>query len=232
MHAFSAALQKVERARTNVLPLDAIRAVVFDCDGVMFDSRQANLAFYNQILSHFGRPPMSAEQFAHAHMHTVDEALARLFDDPQSLQAAQIYRRRMGYLPFLQFMRIEPELKPLLDWLRPRYRTAVATNRTDTMERVLQENDLQSRFDLVVTALDVARPKPDPEPLLKVLAHFRLEPRQALYVGDSRLDEIAARSAGLILVAYRNASLDADYHIERLGELRKILLDGEPSAGG
>jgi len=30
-----------------------ISAVIFDCDGVMFDSRQANINFYNHILSHF-----------------------------------------------------------------------------------------------------------------------------------------------------------------------------------
>ena len=34
-----------------------IKLVAFDCDGVLFDSQQANIAFYNTILAHFDRPP-------------------------------------------------------------------------------------------------------------------------------------------------------------------------------
>ena len=40
------------------------RAVILDCDGVMFDSREANRAYYNAVLSHFGRPPLTAAQMA------------------------------------------------------------------------------------------------------------------------------------------------------------------------
>ena len=38
-----------------------IMAVVFDCDGVLFDSRQANRSFYDHIRSRFGLPPMPEE---------------------------------------------------------------------------------------------------------------------------------------------------------------------------
>ena len=63
--------------------------------------------------------------------------------------------------------RIEPGLKPLLSELRLDYKIAIATNRTDTMDSVLMEYGLEKLFDLVVTALDVKYPKPDPEPLNK-----------------------------------------------------------------
>ena len=33
-----------------------IKVVAFDCDGVMFDTTKANIAYYNQILDHFDRP--------------------------------------------------------------------------------------------------------------------------------------------------------------------------------
>ena len=38
-----------------------ISAVIFDCDGVMLDSRQANINFYNHLLDHFSLPPMREE---------------------------------------------------------------------------------------------------------------------------------------------------------------------------
>ena len=56
--------------------MNHIRVVVFDCDGVMFDTANSNMAYYNHLLQQFGRPTMTQAQFAYTHMHTVDEALA------------------------------------------------------------------------------------------------------------------------------------------------------------
>jgi len=75
----------------------------------------------------------------------------------------------------------------------------------------------------VVSALDVRFPKPDPEPLQKILAHFQIAPREALYVGDSELDQAAADKAGIPLVAYNNPALKAAYHIRSLRELEGML---------
>ena len=200
-----------------------IKVVAFDCDGVLFDTKKANMAYYNRLLDHFGKPAMTKEQFAYTHMHTVDQSLSYLFEDKTTIEAAQTFRKSMSYIPFLKFMEIEPYLKPLLEKLRPAFKTAIATNRTDTMDRVLIEHDLTEFFDLVVTASDVKRPKPDSEPLVKILEHFGLKPRQMIYIGDSELDESAAKSAGVVMVAYKNRSLSADFHIESLKELEDIL---------
>jgi len=203
--------------------MNNIKVVAFDCDGVMFDTMKANMAYYNQILDHFGRPAMTTEQFAFSHMHTADQSIANLFNDMDSFKAAQAYRKNMSYLPFLKYMEIEPYLKPLLEKIRPRYKTAVATNRSDTMDRVLSEHSLEGHFDLIVSAADVDRPKPHPDPLIKILEHFRIDPYHSIYVGDSKLDEIAAKAAGMPFVAYKNRSLSADFHIQSLKEVEGIL---------
>jgi phosphoglycolate phosphatase len=205
-------------------PLPPIQAVIFDCDGVMFDTVAANKAYYNQILQQFGRPPMTPAQFAYCHMHTGDNALAHLFgDDAPQLQAAQDYRRQMGYGRFIHLMEIEPHLLPLVRALRPRIKTAIATNRADTMEEVMQVHGLVDEFDLVVTSRDVVNPKPAPDVLVKVLAHFALTPAEALYVGDSSVDEQAAAAVGIPLVAYRNPELKARFHIAHLDEVRPLV---------
>ena len=200
-----------------------IKVVVFDCDGVMFDTIKANRAYYNQILNHFGRPDLTPEQLIHSHMHTADEALANLFHDENTLKAAQAYRKSMSYLPFLKYMEMEPYLKPLLERLKPQYKTAIATNRTDTMNRVLAEHGLEGYFDLVVSANDVQHPKPHPDQLIKILAHFKTTPREVIYIGDSELDEMAAKAAGIPFVAYNNKSLAANFHIQSLKEIEGIL---------
>ncbi|MFO7970214.1 MAG: HAD family hydrolase [Desulfobacterales bacterium] len=203
--------------------MEHIKIVAFDCDGVMFDTTESNTAYYNQILDHFGRPALTAEQFAYCHSHTADQAIAQLFPDEKGFRAAQAYRKQMSYLPFLKYMEIEPYLKPLIQRLRPRYKTAIATNRSDTMDRVISEHGLEGYFDLIVCSHDVDHPKPHPDQLFKILAHFGTEPYNSLYVGDSELDEIAAKAAGVPFVAYKNRSLSANFHIQSLKQIAEIL---------
>ena len=203
--------------------MNSLKVVAFDCDGVMFDTRKANMAYYNHLLDYFGKPIMTDEQFVYTHMHTLDESLAYLFDDENLLERVRAYRETMNYSPFLEIMEIEPYLKPLLKNLRPRYKTAIATNRTDTINRVLSQHGLEKSFDLIVTALDVSRPKPYPDQLRKLVDFFECKPRQVLYVGDSEVDQKAAEAAGVSFVAYQNHNVSADYHIQSLKEIEQIL---------
>jgi HAD superfamily hydrolase (TIGR01549 family) len=199
------------------------KVVAFDCDGVLFDTEQANRVYYSSILQYFGRSALTDEQFTFVHMHTVFESLAYLFPDEKTLAAAHVFRKSIDYRQYLSYLTVEPHLVSLLEKLRPQFKTAIATNRTDTMNRLLAEFGLDEYFDLVVTAGDVERPKPQPDVLLKILDHFDLPSHQVIYIGDSRLDEMAARSAGIPLVAYCNQELTAEYHINNLGELEELL---------
>lgn len=200
-----------------------VKVVAFDCDGVLFDTEQANRAYYSRILQHFGRPAVTDEQFAFLHMHTVFESLAYLFSDEKTLSAAHVFRKGMDYREYLGHLTVEPHLFSLLEKIRPHFKTAIATNRTDTMNRLLAEFKLDRQFDLVVTASDVERPKPNPDILLKILDYFDLLPHQVIYIGDSQLDEMAARAAAIPLVAYRNPALAADYHVNSLNEIEALL---------
>jgi phosphoglycolate phosphatase len=203
--------------------MNDVSVVAFDCDGVLFETVEANRAYYNHILAHFGRPAMDEYQLHYVHIHTVQQSLAHLFADDADRQAAMAFRAAIDYGQFLKYLTIEPHLKALLDWMRNRYKTAIATNRTDTMDRLLREFGLADRFDLVVTSLDVERPKPFPDPLFKILSRFRVEPRQAVFVGDSEVDEATARAAGVPFIAYRNPALEASWHIESLKDLEGFL---------
>lgn len=202
---------------------DHIAVVAFDCDGVMFDSSSANRAYYNHLLDQFGMPAMTAAQFHYTHMHTVDESLSFLIQDPAILSQAHQYRRHMSYLPFIEHMVPEPHLNGLLKKIRSHRNTAIATNRTDTMDRVLEVHGLEDQFDLVVTASDVNHPKPHPEQLLVILKHFGIAPHQMLYIGDSSLDAQASHSASVPFVAYANPDLPAHIHIDSLQQVEAFL---------
>ena len=200
-----------------------IKVVAFDCDGVLFDTEEANWAYYNHILKHFGRPTMTPEQFAYAHQHTLNESIAYLFEDEETIAAVYDYRQTMDYSAYLKLLKVEPDLVPLLTRIRPKLKTAIATNRSDTMNRLLAEFALTHYFDLVVTSVDIRRPKPYPDALFKILEHFSIAAHQVLYVGDSQVDAEAARAANIPFVAFRNEMLPTEYHIENLKALEEIL---------
>jgi len=204
-----------------------IQVVIFDCDGAMFDTIKANTAYYNHLLAHFDHPEMTPVQFEYIHMHTVAKSLAFLFEDENSIRAVDAYRVSVGYEPYYDLMEIEPDLRSLLKIIRSRFKVGIATNRSDTIGRILEVHGLEDDFEVVVSALDVPHPKPHPDPLLKVTEYFNIKPHQAVYIGDSTLDEQAARAAGMPIVAYRNRSLAADAHIDHLMEMVALLESGK-----
>jgi HAD superfamily hydrolase (TIGR01509 family) len=203
--------------------MSSYKVIAFDCDGVLFDTAESNRAYYNALRNQLGMPDMTEEEFSFAHMHTVTETLAYLFRSPQARLKAEAVKAQMSYTPFVAAMKMEPALMPLLKKLRPVYKTAVATNRTDSMPTLLREHDISPYFDLIVSANDVPRPKPYPDQLLRLLDYFNVSPNEMLYVGDSKVDEAAAQSAHVPLIAYDNRSLSAKYHIRSLKEIEDIL---------
>ncbi len=203
--------------------LKKISAVIFDCDGVMFDSRQANINFYNHLLERFRLPPMTADKVDFVHMHTADESVRYLFEGTPFVEETQSYRMEMDYWPFINDMIIEPGLKVLLGGLASRFGLAIATNRSNTIGDVLDFFGLAEFFDIVVSSLDVEKPKPHPEAVFKILDFFQIRPAQSLYVGDSQVDYETAKAAGVHFVSYRNEELETPWKIEHLLEIRDIL---------
>jgi phosphoglycolate phosphatase len=205
---------------------DATQVIIFDCDGVLFDSKEANIAFYNHILSQFHLPPMSREEVEYVHVSTAEGALRYLLTnrDPGVLKEILVHRPRVDYTPFIRLMHMEPHLKELLRSLPPQIKRAVSTNRAHTITDVLRIHGLEDDFDLVISSLDVKNPKPHPEPILKILRHFSLSPTEALFIGDSTVDQESAQGARVPFVAYKNDSLHAEYNIDDLLTVNEIII--------
>lgn len=201
-----------------------IKAVVFDCDGVMFDTAAANRKFYDEILKSFGKPGLNEVQFTNVHMMTVTDAIQYLFPGEKDLTRVYQCLKNIGYKKFIKYMKMEKGLKSLLVQLEKNgFIRGIATNRTNTMEKVLVDFDLADCFDVVMTAAKVEKPKPDPEQLMVIMAKYNLEPRQILFVGDSDYDRIAAERAGTWFVAFKSPKLKADLNVSEMNEIATAL---------
>jgi phosphoglycolate phosphatase len=174
------------------------RAVIFDCDGVLFDSAAANLAYYDTVLAALGQAPLDETRALQAHTMAAPQLFATLFaNDPALVEQARAVTRQIDYGPFYRLMQPVPELFDLLGNLKTRYRMAMATNRGTSTQGVVRHFGLDRFFEVAVGMLDVPRPKPFPDMLEKCLAHFGLPPEDAVYVGDAPSDYEAARTAGM-----------------------------------
>jgi phosphoglycolate phosphatase len=199
-----------------------IKVVVFDCDGVLFDSRQANVHFYNHVLAFLGYPPVRPDQEDYIHMHSAQQSLRYLLGDGREFEVAWSYCRSMDFRQFHTHMRVEPGLIQFLQALKSTYGIALATNRTISTHELLTHFQLDHYFDLVVTAADVVHPKPHPESMERIRSVFSVTPEEILYIGDSPVDEALALATNILFVAYKNPQLKAHFHIDHFQQLYSL----------
>ncbi len=201
------------------------KVVVFDCDGVLFDSREANVKFYNTILEKFGLDKLKPYQEDFVHMHSAKESISYLIPDKEMAKKAWEYALTLKFEDFFPYMKPQPYLKECLSALHKKFHIAMATNRTVSTHEVLEYFDLKKYFDYVVCASDVKNPKPNKDMMNMIIKHFHVQPYEIVYVGDSKVDEIFAQNAKVVFAAFKNPSLKAVLHIENFDELVRWLLN-------
>jgi phosphoglycolate phosphatase len=199
--------------------------VIYDCDGVLFDSLENNELFYNRVCAALGREPVRAEELSYLHMHTVQEAVSFLFSgNPDRIAKAREFILTVDPNEFIPSMKMEPNLLSALGALKRRsVKCAVNTNRTTSMKFVLDAFSLHPHFDLVVTALDVRNPKPHPESVYLILKTLRLQKAETVFVGDSAIDRQAADAAGIRFLSYKNPLISNGCLLENHLDILKIL---------
>jgi phosphoglycolate phosphatase len=203
-------------------PLD-LQAVIFDLDGVVFDSLHCNIVLYNHILEQVGLPPTAEEAAEVIHRESMERSLAHFMGWGEKFEQAMAYWRQLDATPFINELRLFPGVRETLVRLRRDFRTAVATNRQRTTSTALDHFGLSDLFDLVVTPVEVGAPKPDPRVMEHTLDGLGLSRDQVVYVGDSSIDEALCIASDVRLVAYRGPELKAWAHVREHDELPALL---------
>jgi phosphoglycolate phosphatase len=200
-----------------------IKAIIYDCDGVLVNSRESNEAYYNHILEYFGQPPLSAEHRHAIQFLTAGEVMALIFAGSGLLNDALAYEKTIDNDRFIPLVHVELNVKEVLTSLRQKYNTAIASNRGKSLQPLLAYHELNALFDVVVSSYDVSQSKPHPECLNIILKHFQLMPEEALYIGDNQIDQVLCERAGVPFVAYKNPFLQAVHHMDDHLEILRIV---------
>jgi len=186
-----------------------IRALVFDFDGLILDTESALIGAYADVHRAHGMPFDEAE-FLRSVGHA-DYAFDpwHAFEKRADRVALETERRRQNRernvrLPIL------PGVVALLDAARaaePRLQLGLASNSGhEHCEGHLRRLNLFDRFGIVACREDVPSPKPEPDLYKLVLQHFGLRGHEAIAFEDSHTGALAAKRAGLRVVAVPNPS--------------------------
>jgi len=172
--------------------------VIFDADGVLFDSTESNTAYYNAIFARVGEPPMSpVEEKAGVFMSAPQVFQLRSTGDPERIARMREAARTLDATPFFHLLRPFPGLRAFLLQIKLRYRIGLATNRSATIPAIIDYLGLTGVFDAVASVRDQVKPKPAPDILELCLKRAGVAPPHAVYVGDSETDRIASEAARL-----------------------------------
>lgn len=183
-----------------------IAGVIFDCDGTIVDSRDLIIPFYDWVLAEVGLPPLDSTdpevvEIALSRSHA--EVFSHAVSDPADRDRAHAFLTSLDPADSLGNVKLEPYALEVLRELRPHYRLAIATNRGPDMAALVGHFRFDDYVDTVVTAADVQNPKPHPDMLVMAAERLGLTPQQALYVGDTEVDGLAAAAAGMPFICYQ-----------------------------
>jgi pyrophosphatase PpaX len=206
---------------------------LFDIDGTLLNTTQYVYGAYKStLLTHMG-VEMSWEQVSPVlgkplvecyQLLSGLESVDHLMDDHVKFQAKD---------SSLGLVTAYPNAIDVLSQLRDAgIRIAAITSRGgEGMSKTLKIGGIAPYLELVITDADVTLHKPDPEGILKALTLFNVSPDRAIMIGDTAVDVLAGRNAGVKTVgvtygfhARKIEEAKPDYVIDNILEVLPILL--------
>ena len=179
----------------------AIKAIIFDIDGVLADSREAVVRNTSELMAEFGFAVSDGAVKRMSSAHSADSVLIALA--PSLGQDYELLRRMLSRLSEKTNQNIglvkPTHLASRLALLADRYKLAAASNRKASAKLVLRKLGILEHFSAIVTSAD-ARAKPEPDMLLLALKKLSVSAGEAVFIGDNREDGLAARGAGMKFV--------------------------------
>ena len=177
-------------------------ALVFDVDGVLFDSERVSQQSWLSVSREMGCPQVG-ENYLHfvGRSHAdIQAEMLRLYgpDFPQEELLARCSRRSRAYMDEYGIP-LKPGVRELLDFLRQQgvlFGLASSTYYDRTVFR-LDQTGLLPYFSVIVTGDMVSHSKPDPEIYLLACEKLGVEPGRAAAIEDSRNGIRSAHRAGM-----------------------------------
>jgi len=211
-----------------------LRAVIFDCDGVIVNSEPHHLTAFREVLSHEGIGLSTEDYYSkylamddkgcfeavlHSHNRPVDDKILKSL----IVRKMEAYRRLSQ-----QELILYPGVVELVNKLKDRYKLAIASGAfRGEVKFALDKGGMQGAFPVLVTAQDVRNGKPHPEAFQTAMAQINrtepvpsppIRPEECLVIEDSLHGIEGAHAAGMKCLAVTNS-----YPKEKLTHAERVV---------
>jgi beta-phosphoglucomutase-like phosphatase (HAD superfamily) len=185
-----------------------VRAVIFDLDGVLVDSMPSHSLSWVQAFKNVARIDVDRRVLYVLEGMRGAELVEKIFAEhgtDRSL-AARVIAEKDRIFKDMQRPKPFEGVREMIRELGCAKAVVSGSSRHD-VESFLDEVTGKKNFDVVVTADDIRRGKPDPLAFVTALERLRLEPSQAVVVENSPLGARAANKAGILCYVVMNSTL-------------------------
>ncbi|MGH9742908.1 MAG: HAD-IA family hydrolase [Candidatus Acidiferrum sp.] len=213
--------------------LNSVRALIFDLDGTLIDSKHDLIRSVNAMLRELERGELGEEVISgyigHGAPRLVNRVLGNECTEEEQKRALEFFLRYYEEHK-MDTTRAYPGVAETLERLA-RTPMAVLTNKPVRISvRILDALGLSKYFRAIYGGNSFETKKPDSLGARMILKKLGAEPRETLLVGDSEVDVQTARNAGMLAAAvnygfgvHDREVHPADIYLEEFGELVTIL---------
>jgi phosphoglycolate phosphatase len=176
-----------------------VRAIIFDLDGTLIDSKRDLIHSVNAMMEEMHRPQLAADVISGYIGHGAPQLVARALGGTATEE--ELKHGLQFFLSYYEEHKMDytsayPGVPETLSQLG-HIPTAVLTNKPVRISvRILQALGLADRFRVIYGGNSFETKKPDPLGAKTILRDLNVEPAEALIVGDSEVDVQTARNAG------------------------------------
>jgi HAD superfamily hydrolase (TIGR01509 family) len=226
-----------------------LKAVIFDFDGVISDSEPSHFAAVNKVLADFGIQLSQEEYYAEYLGFTDYELFETVKDrrktDYKGSSIEELIAKKAVFFEeaIRQSEHLIEGIPELIKKLKnSKVKIAIYSGALPAdIKIMLEDSGLSDYFDVIVTADDVAKGKPDPEGYLQALEKLNsssdaaILAKQCVVIEDSHWGIVAAKKAGMKVVAVTNSYpagqlKEADMIVNsvsklKIGDLQKLCSD-------
>ena len=172
--------------------------ILFDLDGTLIDSTEAILESFHNSFLFYNLPVPADEKITALIGHPLDVMYKEL-----GVQEDMIWDFVTTYKE--HYRQISTQKTILLDNAKEAVESAaefaslgIVTTKTGEYSQILMEHfAIMDKFDVLIGREHVEHPKPHAQPILKALEHFDTSNQEIWMIGDTKLDLLSARNAGI-----------------------------------
>lgn len=208
-----------------------IKTILFDLDGTLLNTYELIIQSFMHTFDHYLPGHIKREDCIPFIGPPLSETFSSYFPDKTEEMIRYYREHNEKYHDKLvtEFPGVYETVKMLHE---KGYKLGVVSTKVkSTINRGLDVSNLRSFFPVVIGVDDVEKAKPDPEPIAKALELLQSKSEEAIMVGDSHHDILAAKNAGTASVGVswtikgKDYLLDyqPDYLVDDMRELLKIV---------